>query len=86
MGVYVQLKKEIGGNNMENDYQGWIQFAIFMISMASMFIWLRSDIQINRTEAAADRRDLLQISRDIQQEIKDFHGRLCAIEERNRGK
>ncbi len=22
----------------------------------------------------------------IQQEIKDFHGRLCAIEERNKGK
>lgn len=24
--------------------------------------------------------------RGIQEEMKDFHGRLCAIEERNRGK
>lgn len=32
------------------------------------------------------RRDTTQILLGIQSEMKDFHGRLCAIEERNRGK
>jgi hypothetical protein len=36
-------------------------------------------IQANRDEAN-------EILRSIQQEIKDFHARLCVIEERNRGK
>ena len=42
-----------------------------------MFFWLR-------TEANSDRRDILDIIREIQAENKDFHGRLCAIEERNK--
>lgn len=59
----------------------WIQFAIFIVSILGMFSWLRADIALNRTESAADRRDLLNLTRAIQDEIKDFHGRLCAIEE-----
>ncbi len=62
----------------------WIQFIIFLSAMAGMFTWLRSDIQQQRTESASDRRDILTIIREIQQEMKDFHGRLCAIEERNK--
>lgn len=62
----------------------WIQFILFMLGMGGMFAWLRSDIALNRTESSADRRDLLSIIREIQQEMKDFHGRLCAIEERNK--
>lgn len=54
----------------------WIQFAIFIVSILGMFSWLRADIAINRTEAAADRRDLLNLIRAIQDEMKDFHGRL----------
>jgi hypothetical protein len=42
-----------------------------------MFFWLRS-------EANADRRDILAIIREIQAEMKEFHGKLCAIEERNK--
>lgn len=62
----------------------WTQFAVFLITMSSMFMWLKSDIKDIKTEAAADRRDLLQVIREIKDEQKDFHGRLCAIEERNR--
>jgi hypothetical protein len=62
----------------------WVQFGLLLISIGGMFMWLKADISLNRTEAAADRRDLLTIIREIQQENKDFHGRLCAIEERNR--
>jgi len=64
----------------------WIQFSLFLISIIGMWGWLRSDLNLLRSESAADRRDMLQIIRSIQDEIKDFHGRLCAIEERNRGK
>lgn len=64
----------------------WIQFAIFLSAMVGMFAWLRSDIQIQRSESSADRRDILNLIRQIQDEMKDFHGRLCAIEERNKGK
>jgi len=62
----------------------WIQFVIFLIAMGGMFAWLRADIATNRTETSADRRDILNLIRSIQEEIKDFHGRLCAIEERSR--
>ena len=42
-----------------------------------MFFWLRS-------EANADRRDIINILIEIKNENKEFHGRLCAIEERNK--
>ncbi len=60
----------------------WIQFGIFLLTMGGMFMWQKADISHLRTEAAADRRDILQLIRAIQEEIKDFHGRLCTIEER----
>jgi len=75
----------------------WNQFAILLattagmyLTMIGMFFCLRTEANADRREAAAiaaaDRKDLLQISMDIKQEIKDFHGRLCAIEERYRSK
>ncbi len=64
----------------------WTQFALFTFAMIGVMWSLKSDIQQNRAEAAADRRDILQLLIAIQDEIKDFHGRLCAIEERNKGK
>ena len=42
-----------------------------------LFLW-------NRSESRADARMMLGMIDSIQNEIKDFHGRLCAIEERNR--
>lgn len=39
-----------------------------------------------RTESRNDWRHTDSILRAIQQEMKDFHGRLCAIEERNKEK
>lgn len=68
----------------------WIQFFTFLIvnTAFTLTLWLW-----NRSEANADRRDICQLIKAIQEdvrsvheEIKDFHGRLCAIEERNRGK
>ena len=54
--------------------------------MLPMFFWLRSEANADRRESATDRREIMQLIRNIQEEIKDFHGRLCAIEERYRNK
>jgi len=60
----------------------WIQFIIFFLGVFGLFVW-------NRAESRADIRHMdakLEGQRDlvlaIHQEIKDFHGRLCAIEEK----
>lgn len=64
----------------------WTQFIILVAAMAGMFYW-------NRTEARADarhfdnetkqlRREMIDIMRSMETEMRDFHGRLCAIEER----
>lgn len=64
----------------------WTQFIILVLAMGGMFFW-------NRTEARADsrhfdqetkelRREMIDIIRSMEQESKDFHGRLCSIEER----
>ena len=42
----------------------------------ALFSWIRTDVKEIKTEAAADRRDILQLIRGIQEEIKDFHGKL----------
>ena len=62
----------------------WVQFGILLLTIVGMFLSMKADISANRAESAADRRDILQLVRSIQEEIKDFHGRLCAIEERNK--
>lgn len=41
---------------------------------------------LNRSESRSDMRHILSVIDSIHAEIKDFHGRLCAIEERNKGK
>jgi len=53
----------------------WTQFLILIATLAGLFLW-------NRSEANNDRREMLAIINAIQQEIKDFHGRLCSLEER----
>lgn len=55
----------------------WIQFIIFIGSTVGLFFW-------NRSESRSDMRHMMTIIEGIQKEIKDFHGRLCAIEERNK--
>lgn len=69
-------------------------FAI-IATMVSLFLWLRSEANADRRSFQEiqrdDRKDLLQISRNIesmilaiQEEMKDFHGRLCTIEEKSK--
>jgi len=59
----------------------WMQVLMIVLSNLTMvlplFLWSRS-------EARVDQRQIFALVQSIQLEIKDFHGRLCAIEERRR--
>ncbi len=57
----------------------WIQIISLFLANASLIVWFRS-------ESRNDWRHMDNQVRAIQEEIKDFHGRLCTIEERNKGK
>jgi len=56
----------------------WVQFSIFVITMVGLFFWTRS-------ESRSDYREIYQrfseLQKEFNQEMKDFHGRLCKIEE-----
>ncbi len=56
----------------------WTQFATFLIGnmIFTLTLWLW-----NRSETSADRRDIIKILIEMKDEMKDFHGRLCKIEE-----
>ena len=47
----------------------WIQFSLFFIGVGGLWLW-------SRTEANADRRDIMNILKEMKEEMKDFHGRL----------
>ena len=68
----------------------WSQVFTIIAANIILFFWLRTESNADRRqfqqETAADRRDLLQLIREIKDEFKDFHGRMCSLEERNRGK
>lgn len=63
----------------------WTQVLVIIVGNGALviplFLW-------NRSEARADHRELETWTKNmlasIQAEIKDFHARLCAIEERNK--
>ena len=56
----------------------WAQLLTIVGANLAMFMWARS-------EARQDLSELRNINQSIQEEIKDFHARLCVIE-KNRKK
>jgi hypothetical protein len=46
----------------------------------SMMFWVRTEANSLRAEARDDRKDLVQISRNIEIDMKDFHYKLLEIE------
>jgi hypothetical protein len=72
----------------------WLQVLVIVFGNAAwtipMWLWTRSesraDVRAIDLKIETMRQEANSILKAIQQEIKDFHGRLCAIEERNRGK
>ncbi len=53
----------------------WIQFILFGVATLGMFFW-------NRTESRTDTRHMESLLREMKDEMKDFHARLCVLEER----
>lgn len=62
----------------------WTQFAIFFLSMIGMWLTSRADWRKTDQKIEEHRRETNTILNAIQSEMKDFHGRLCAIEERRK--
>lgn len=46
----------------------------------SMMFWVRTEANVLRADQKEDRKELLQISRNIETEMRDFHQRLLDIE------
>lgn len=51
----------------------------------SMMFWVRGESNDLRNQAREDRKDILNLIRAIENEVKDFHYRMIEIE-RSRGK
>lgn len=54
--------------------EGWIQVASLFLANAGLIIWFRA-------ESRSDWRHMDNQVKAIHEEMKDFHGRLCRIEE-----
>lgn len=57
----------------------WIQVATIITANFGLFLWA---VRQSRT----DFLHIMRLIENIQNEMKEFHGRLCAIEERNKNK
>ena len=67
----------------------WTQFVLFLVALGGMYYSLKSDAKEDRQRSADDRKDMIKTIRAIETEIRDFHnqtrefhGRLCTLEER----
>ena len=61
----------------------WTQVLTIIGSNIALFLWARSESRSDHRALETWTKDMLAA---IQTEIKDFHGRLCAIEEKNKEK
>jgi hypothetical protein len=64
----------------------WTQFVIFCVGVFGLFIWNRTESRADARHTDAKLEAIRALMYEVIQESKDFHGRLCAIEERNKGK
>ncbi len=75
--------------------ENWTQFIIFALGVFGLFIWNRTEsrndirhmdmkLESQRALLQAMWQESKEFNEKWLQETKDFHGRLCAIEERNK--
>mgnify|MGYP001572084734 CR=1 FL=1 len=66
--------------------ESWIQIASLFLANAGLIVWFRaesrSDWRHMDAKMDANKAETTVILNSIQSEIKDFHGRLCAVEEK----
>jgi len=70
-----------------------VQFAIFIftiislfIAMGGMFFWCRSEARSDIRHMDNKLDSIRELVRAINDEVKDFHNRLCCIEEKRERK
>ena len=70
-------------NNLgESNSMDWTQFIIFAVSVFGMFIWNRAESRADQRNTDAKIESIRTLMHALIEENKDFHGRLCSIEER----
>ena len=57
--------------------EGWVQVLSLFLANAGLIIWFRAE---SRSDWRHMDSKLDTLTKAIQEEMKDFHGRLCAIE------
>lgn len=66
----------------------WSQVLTIAVGNMAMFLWAtrqaRSDFLHLDRKLEENRKEVTTIIKAIQEEMKDFHNRLCTIEERGR--
>lgn len=61
----------------------WYQVMTIVAANLGLFLWA---VRQSRSDYLHCQRSIESFKDAMLKESKDFHGRLCAIEERNRGK
>lgn len=51
-------------------------------TIIAMFFWVRGEANADRRENNADRKEILNLIRAIEFEMRDFHNRLIRLEEK----
>lgn len=66
----------------------WVQIVSLFLANAGLIIWFRaesrSDWRHMDNKLEANQKEIKSLIEAIKDEMRDFHGRLCAIEERYR--
>jgi len=60
----------------------WIQFVIFFVTTVGFLYTIRHETKREIERSNEDRKEIISIMKKSQEEMKDFHGRLCTLEER----
>ncbi len=70
--------------------ESWIQILSLFMANAGLIIWFRTESRNDwlhmDNKLDAHHKETKQIITSIQEEMKDFHGRLCKIEEARHAK
>jgi len=66
----------------------WLEVLSIIGANAGLFLWTRSESKSDwrhmDAKIDANHRENREIIESIRQDMKDFHGRMCAIEERRK--
>lgn len=66
----------------------WYQIAALVLPNIAIILWFRTEARNDYRKSDQEikdlRRDMIDVMRSIDKEIKDFHGRLCSLEERRK--